>query len=207
MSLSRLQELVMDRGAWRASVHGVTKSQTQLRYWTELNWTKLKHMLTLIVKCEELGRTSPPRKQSGHRPESAKEPLEEIFIPQNLWRLRETAAAMDLKVGAQPPSCGAWRSHACLCRLWWMRQHGSWWKAAGPVSPPCAMEEPSVWRVAAKRGTQHSHPNSHLHRSYSTGRILAAGEVSQWLKIKKPNGKSGIEKCNNRTEKLTRGTQ
>ena len=32
MSLSRLQELVMDRGAWRASVHGVTKSQTQLRY-------------------------------------------------------------------------------------------------------------------------------------------------------------------------------
>ena len=32
MSLSRLQELVMDRGAWRASVHGVAKSQTQLRY-------------------------------------------------------------------------------------------------------------------------------------------------------------------------------
>ena len=31
MSLSRLQELVMDRAAWRATVHGVTKSQTQLR--------------------------------------------------------------------------------------------------------------------------------------------------------------------------------
>ena len=29
----------MDRDAWRAVVHGVTKSQTQLSNWTELNWT------------------------------------------------------------------------------------------------------------------------------------------------------------------------
>ena len=32
------RELVMDRKAWRAAVHGVTKSQTQLSKWTELNW-------------------------------------------------------------------------------------------------------------------------------------------------------------------------
>ena len=37
MSLSELQELVMDREAWRAAIHGVTKSQTQLSDWTELN--------------------------------------------------------------------------------------------------------------------------------------------------------------------------
>ena len=39
--LGGLWELVMDREAWRAAVHGVTKSQTRLSDWTELNWTVL----------------------------------------------------------------------------------------------------------------------------------------------------------------------
>ena len=38
MSLGELRELVMDREAWRAAIHGVEKSRTRLSDWTELNW-------------------------------------------------------------------------------------------------------------------------------------------------------------------------
>ena len=39
MSLGELRELVMDREAWRAVIHGVAKSRTLLSDWTELNWS------------------------------------------------------------------------------------------------------------------------------------------------------------------------
>ena len=40
MSLGELQELVMDMEAWRAVIHGVAKSRTQLSNWTDLNCTE-----------------------------------------------------------------------------------------------------------------------------------------------------------------------
>ena len=56
MSLSKLQELVMDREAWRAAIHGVTKCQTRLSDWSDLIWPSQigKKIMSKLISTYQL---------------------------------------------------------------------------------------------------------------------------------------------------------
>ena len=62
MSLGEPRELVMDREAWRAVIHGVTKSQTRLSDWTELNWScycQAKSLQSCLTLCDPIDGSPP----------------------------------------------------------------------------------------------------------------------------------------------------
>ena len=74
LSLSKLQEMVKDREAWRAAVHGVEKGQTQLSYWTTTNVNSMvssmarkQNQLAPLWNCEWISRLARDLTMSSQR--------------------------------------------------------------------------------------------------------------------------------------------
>ena len=94
MSLSKLQEFVMDREAWRAVIHGVAKSRTRLSDWTELNFLKGGCVLCLVTQsclilCNPMDCSLPGSSVHGDSPGKNTEVgchalLQGIFLTQGL---------------------------------------------------------------------------------------------------------------------------
>ena len=86
MSLSELREMVMDREAWRAAIHGVTKSRTQLSDWSDLilqllcsiiNYILYKINIQLGFSCGSAVKNLPVMQESPSSIPGWEDPLEE----------------------------------------------------------------------------------------------------------------------------------
>ena len=143
VSLSELRELVMDREVWRAATQGVTKIQTPLSDWTELNLScitqdlrsSLWHMGSLVVACESFVVTcgiyfpgqgwspDPCIRSMGLSHWITREVPQSIFLIQKPGLLRKSWRRNQRKVNksgsASPQSC-AWAVE-CPGGLSWLR--------------------------------------------------------------------------------------
>ena len=104
VNLSEFQELVMDREAWRAAIHGVAKSRTQLSNWTELNWTELEefyfqrseHLLTISACSGEPGCSN---RALSWWPWEAQSPQSSKRLATSQWRDTDDKFLFDSGIG------------------------------------------------------------------------------------------------------------
>ena len=109
MSWSKLQELVMDRQAWYAAVHGVTKSRTWLSDWTELNWCRRLTLLIKQTKCKSClplscwVQFSASSWNYSNNPVTSPHGDQRVLILLTLWSVPPTAPAGPLSSCVRPP--------------------------------------------------------------------------------------------------------
>ena len=102
MSLSELRELVMDRKAWRAAIHGVEKS------WTRLSWTELKETYQAYLVGQRV-KNLPGMQETWFRSPGWEDPLDEgVAIPTPVFL-----------PGEIPMNRGAWQATVCRVTKNW----------------------------------------------------------------------------------------
>ena len=80
VSLCELQELVMDREAWRAVIHGVAKSRTRLSDWSDLIWCMhAKSLQSCLTLCDSMGCSLPGSLSTGFSRQNNK------FFKKSTW--------------------------------------------------------------------------------------------------------------------------
>ena len=169
VSLSELRELVMDREAWRAVIHGVAKSQTWLSDWTGLNWrlvidtkSKTDFLPTVpgIVGLRSQDLTlcnSIPLSLTGHNlcPVYFRviERTEQVNYGKAFWKCHEHVSSGDWFHSLQaslwnqflPVSLGLLRlPHTCACTRVHTHTHThTHWVRGGRAEHPCGSPQPS----------------------------------------------------------------